>query len=122
MGYETHVFAWECGDVGEKNADYFYPVSIIEKERILEICKELNPVGVVTIASDLANITVNYVAEKLNLVCNGIDSTLLATNKHLMRETFEKCGLPSPKSILVEDEQYIDLFGFQYPLIVKPTE
>ena len=29
MGYETHVFAWECGDVGEKTADYFYPISII---------------------------------------------------------------------------------------------
>ena len=28
MGYETHVFAWECGDIGEKTADYFYPISI----------------------------------------------------------------------------------------------
>ena len=27
MGYETHVFAWECGDVGEKSADHFYPIS-----------------------------------------------------------------------------------------------
>ena len=23
MGYTTHVFAWQAGDVGEKTADYF---------------------------------------------------------------------------------------------------
>lgn len=22
-GFETHVFAWQCGDPGEKSADYF---------------------------------------------------------------------------------------------------
>ena len=32
MGYETHVFAWREGAPGEETADYFYPVSITEKE------------------------------------------------------------------------------------------
>ena len=50
MGYETHVFAWECGDIGEKTADYFYPISITEKEEILEKCKEINVDAVCTIA------------------------------------------------------------------------
>ena len=36
MGLETHVFAWAAGDVGEKSADVFYPISIVEKEKILE--------------------------------------------------------------------------------------
>ena len=31
MGYITHVFAWAANDVGEKAADYFYPISVIEK-------------------------------------------------------------------------------------------
>lgn len=39
MGYTTHVFAWAANDVGEQAADYFYPVSIVEKEQILEICR-----------------------------------------------------------------------------------
>ena len=34
MGLETHVFAWADGAVGEKTADYFYPISIVEKEQI----------------------------------------------------------------------------------------
>ena len=37
-GLETHVFAWEDGAVGKYTADYFYPISIVKKEQILEIC------------------------------------------------------------------------------------
>lgn len=40
LGYETHVFAWEDGAVGKNNADYFYPISVMEK------CKEIKPDGV----------------------------------------------------------------------------
>ena len=32
LGYITHVFAWKINDVGERAADYFYPISIVEKE------------------------------------------------------------------------------------------
>ena len=35
-GYETHVFAWKNNEIGEKTADYFYDISINEKEKILE--------------------------------------------------------------------------------------
>ena len=67
MGYETHVFAWQDGSIGERTADYFYPISIVEKDEILEKCREIQPDAVVTIASDLANITVQYVASRLGL-------------------------------------------------------
>lgn len=122
LGYQTHVFAWQCGDIGEKTADYFYPISIIEKEKILEECKKIQPKGIVSIASDLANITVNYVAEKLGLTGNGMHCTRMATNKHLMRRAFEANHLPSPKSILISLDNIEDVSEFQYPLIVKPTD
>ena len=122
MGYITHVFAWQCGDVGERSADYFYPVSIVEKERILKICRAIRPVGVCSIASDLAAITVNFVAEGLGLVGNGMESALTATNKHLMRLAFEKAGLPSCKSILVTEDMDLAALPLAYPVIVKPTD
>ena len=84
LGYVSHVFAWQADDVGEYSADYFYPVSIIEKERILEICRKIEPVGIVSIASDLAAITVNYVAEALGLVGNGMESAMVASAVHLI--------------------------------------
>lgn len=122
LGYVTHVFAWQADDVGEFSADYFYPVSIIEKERILDICRIIEPVGIVSIASDLAAITVNYVAEKLGLVGNGMESALTATNKHLMRRAFEKAGLPSCKSILVDEKFDLSTLDINFPVIVKPTD
>ena len=67
MGIQTHVFAWKVGDIGEKIADYFYPISIVEKDSILEKCKSIGIDGVCSIGSDLAMLTVNYIAEELGL-------------------------------------------------------
>ena len=122
MGIETHVFAWKVGDVGEYIADYFYPISIIEKDKILKKCKEIGIDGICSIASDLAVITVNYVAENMGLIGNGMESTKLSTNKHLMRNAFEMNGDPSPKSILVDSVDDIPLDFMHFPLIVKPTD
>ena len=41
LGYQTHVFAWAEGAVGADFADYFYPISIVEKDKILDKCKEI---------------------------------------------------------------------------------
>ena len=122
MGYETHVFAWKCGDIGEQTADFFYPISIVEKNRILKICREIKPQGVISIASDLASITVNYLAEQLGLIGNGMASAVLSTNKHQMRHAFEKKGVPSPRSKLVPPTETPDISDLNFPLIVKPTD
>lgn len=122
MGLETHVFAWECGDVGEKSADFFYPISIVEKDAILEKCQELHIDGICTIASDLAVITVNYVATNMGLVSNSLDCTEVSTNKHLMRKTFDANNDPSPKSYLVSSLEDAQVLAIQYPVIVKPTD
>lgn len=123
MGYETHVFAWECGDIGEKTADYFYPISIVEKEEILAKCREIQPDGIASIASDLAVITVNFVAEGLRLACNSYKDSIVCTNKHEMRKAFEAGGVPVPKFLKVSAAPDEDaLCGFKYPLIVKPTD
>lgn len=123
MGYETHVFAWQCGDVGEKNADYFYPISIIEKEKILNICRKIQPCAVLSIASDLAVVAVNYVAENLGLPSNGIETTKYTTNKYEMRKRLSEFNLPVPQFIDIEvGNNYDETKKLKYPLIVKPTD
>lgn len=121
MGIETHVFAWAANDVGEKIADYFYPISIVEKDAILEKCKEIGINGICSIASDLAVVTVNYVAEKMGLIGNGVENTALSTNKHNMRKAFEKNGDPSPRSILIHSDEDV-VNELVYPVIVKPLD
>lgn len=122
MGFVTHVFAWAANDVGEKVADFFYPISIIEKEQILKKCKEINICGICSIASDTAVITVNYVAEKMRLSGNSIASTNKCTNKYIMRKAFKNHNDPSPKSILIDENTMLETLELEYPIIVKPTD
>jgi len=122
MGIETHVFAWASGDVGEEAADKFYPISIVEKDAILQKCKEIKIDGICSIASDLASITVNYIAANMGLIGNSLESTYLSTNKHAMRECFLKNGDPSPQSYLVNSVEDLEGKSICYPVIVKPTD
>jgi len=123
LGYETHVFAWKDGSIGEETADYFYPISITEKEEILKKCEELKIDAIVTIASDLATVTVNYIAEKMNLVGNSMKCTNKATNKYEMRKAFKENNIPTPKFEIVNlDNDLQCLDDMNYPLIVKPTD
>lgn len=124
MGYETHVFAWQDGSIGERTADYFYPISIIEKEEILEKCKEIKPDAVVTIASDLANITVQYVASRLGLPSNSDENIYISTNKYAMRRAFIKNNVASPKFVKASADDDLEALTskMKFPVIVKPTD
>lgn len=123
LGYETHVFAWQDGSIGEETADYFYPISIVEKDEILEKCKEIGIDAIATIASDLATLTVNYVAEKLRLPGNSLECTKKSTNKYEMRKAFKEAGVATPGFEVISSPKDIDkLSDMEYPLIVKPTD
>lgn len=122
MGYETHVFAWAADDVGEKEADYFYPLSIVDKEDILAQCQKIGIVGICTIASDLAVVTVNYVANRMGLAGNSDACTEITTNKYFMRDAFAKNNVPSPKYVLVNEHERNVEDVFEYPVIVKPVD
>lgn len=120
MGLETHCFAWEDGAVCKEVADFFYPVSILEKEQILELCESIDIDGITCIASDAAVPTVNYVAGKMGLIGNDFADAAICTNKYKMRRRFAEFGVSSPKFV-ISDEGYTTE-GFRFPVIVKPTD
>jgi len=122
MGLETHVFAWEEGAVGKTDADFFYPISIKEKDAILGKCREIGIDGICSIASDLAVLTVDYVAEKMGLNANSVLCSEIATNKYMMRKAFEENSDPIPKFAVASEYENIDISQFSFPLIVKPTD
>ena len=125
LGYQTHVFAWAEGAVGAEFADYFYPISIVEKDKILDKCKEIKPDAVISVASDLATLTVNYLADKLGLIGNSLECTKLSTNKYEMRNAFLTNGVSVPKFTKVAGtgkEEISKISNFSMPIIVKPTD
>lgn len=119
-GYETHVFAWREGASGAEDADRFYEISITEKEKILEICRKIRPDAVATIGSDLANVTVQYLSERLGLPGNSRKCIWHSTNKYAMRQAFQKAGLQVPYFQTAEEGEEITPPSF--PVIVKPTD
>ena len=78
--------------------------------------------GITTIASDVAVLTVNYVAEKMGLFGNPDKYSETATNKYLMRQCFMEHDVPSPKFCLTEGTISEIVNTFRYPVIVKPTD
>jgi len=122
LGYETHVFAWENGAVAKDISSFFYPISVTDKERILEKAKEIKPNAVCSIASDLAMPTVNYIADKLGLIGNSLLSTELMTNKFKMRKRLSEMNLPCPWYRLISNCKDLENDKLKFPLIVKPID
>jgi biotin carboxylase len=123
MGLETHCFAWDTEDAVCKNiAHYFYPISVLEKDLILEQCRKVSIDGIATIATDICVPTICYIAEKLQLISNSYASSIISTNKYEMRKCFSKANLSSPKFTAMSEFNFSNLNNFKYPLIVKPTD
>lgn len=123
LGYETFVYAWADGGIGEKTADHFIPISIIEKEAIYQSCVENGVEAVCSIGSDLATHTVNYIQRKLGNPCNPEITDIIATNKYDMRKALIRAGVHCPKFIKVKDvPSREDLQEMTYPMVVKPTD
>ena len=122
LGLETHVFAWTEGNEVEDIADFFYNISTLEKESILKKCREIKIDGIVSIGSDIAMDTVNYIASELGLIGNSINSTNLTRDKHLMRKKLSECGLQVPRFQLLKKKEDIDKLPFSFPFMVKATD
>lgn len=122
MGIYTICFAWREGATCADICDKFYPVSIIDKEQVLEICQKEQIDGITTIASDTATITVNYVASRMGLISNPVEYSEIYTNKYKMRRCLMDNGVPSPRFALADSADTTPFASFQYPLIVKPTD
>lgn len=86
MGLETHCFSWQEGAVAKDSVDYYYPISLTEKETILEKCHTIGVEGVVTCASDFATEVSCWVAEHLGLNTNPYQTIVNIHNKAWVRE------------------------------------
>ncbi len=123
MGLQTHVFAWKEGNVVEDICDFYYDISILDKEEILKICESLAINGIISVASDAAMPTVNYVANKLNLVGNSMWCSEVTTDKFKMREALSAGQINIPKYLLVTEinSKKADI-NVDLPVIVKPVD
>ena len=120
MGLETYCFAWAEGAFCKNYADHYFDVSIIDKEKIAEICRKEKINGIVSNALEPAVPTVAYVSEQLHL--NGLTykTALRARNKLLMRQAIKDANVClQPRFSLFKKN---DIPPTSFPIIVKPTD
>ena len=122
LGLRTICFAWAEGAVCKDICDVFYPISITEKEQILDVCRKEQIDGVCTIASDVAAPTVAYVAEHMKLTGNSYEAAVRANNKFAMRNAFMAAGVPCPAYHVCKSFDELAQTDIHYPVIVKPTD
>ncbi len=124
LGYYAITCDYLPDNYAHKLADEYHNASIIEKESILKIAKELKIDGVMSFACDPGVVTAAYVAEKMGLPTHPYQSVKILQNKALFRQFLTEHGFNVPKakgytSVL---EAMKDVNYFAWPVIVKPTD
>ena len=79
------------------------PGGLMNEEKMVAIAKEEQISGVIHPCSEVAMNVMGRINDEIGL--NGVskETAIRATNKHLMREAFERYGAPSPKSKCFSD-------------------
>ena len=100
------------------------PGGLMNEEKLVAIAKEEQIDGVIHPCSEVAMNVMGRINDELHLSGISKEMAIRATNKHLMREAFERYGAPSPKSILTKDEDdawQIFCKQFSTNAILKPS-
>ena len=112
-------------NTAHKYSDEYYDISIIDKEKVLELAQKLNIDGIMCLACEPGVVTAAYVAEKMGLPFQGsYKSTEILQDKGLFRKFLWDNGFNCPHSKRYSDinEALADTDYFTWPVIVKPVD
>ena len=117
MGLYIIGFAWSKGAVCKDFADKFYDISILEMDRIVELCRKESVAGVVSNASELTSLVVSYVSEKLGLIGIPYNTILTIKDKFKVRELTRHIKDLSTIQFMLYTQDSPTI----YPCVVKPV-
>lgn len=125
LGYYAITCDYLPDNIAHKYSDEYHNVSIIDKEAVLELAKELKVDGVMSFACDPGVVTAAYVAEKMGLPHSGsYESVCILQNKGRFRKFLADNGfnVPNAKGYSKKEDALKDIDFFNWPVIVKPTD
>ena len=104
-GYYVIAVDGDSNAIGLQYADKAICANITDEEIMLEIAREQHVDGVIHPCSEVSMNVMGRINDELGLAGITKEEAIRATNKHLMREAFEKGNAPSPKSILTDSAE-----------------
>lgn len=124
MGYYVIAADGNPEAVGLPLADKAVVANIVSEEEMLEVARREHIDGVIHPCSEVSMNVMGRINDELGLAGISRETAIRATNKHLMREAFERGGAPSPKSLLTasaEDAWHLFRTEFDTAAILKPS-
>ena len=130
LGCEVIAVDGNPNAVCAKEADKFFPIDLKDIPALIDLAKSLKENGlhgVFTAATDFS-VSVAAIAESCSLPGHSLEAARRASDKVLMRECFEKHGVPSPKfTHIFKNEidkalQILKQKAIPFPLTVKPAD
>lgn len=112
-------------NIAHKYSDEYHNVSIVDKDAVLALAKELQIDGIMSFAVDPGVVTQAYVADKMGLPQVGpYESVCILQNKDRFRKFLADNGfnVPLAKGFGSIEEALVGTKDFPMPCIVKPTD
>ena len=103
---------------GRREADQSFLISTRDKEKILELARKEDVDGILAFASDPAEETAAYVAEKIGLPGGMYAAAGILGNKRKFREFLAMHRIPAPRHFPMDYPEN----DLPYPVVVKPLD
>ena len=105
-------------------ADRVYEINTVDKEKILEVCKQEQIDGICTTGTDVAVETIGYVCRNMGLPGVSEEAAVRATDKARMKESFESGGVAAARFCRAYSYEEVcraaEKIGF--PVVVKRVD
>lgn len=125
LGYYVITCDYLPDNIAHKYSDEYHNVSIIDKEAVLALAKELQIDGIMSFAVDPGVVTAAYVQEQMGLPAFGpYESVCILQNKDRFRNFLTQHGfnVPKAKGFASIVEAMAEKYWYPWPVIVKPTD
>lgn len=113
------------GNIAHKYSDEYHNVSIIDKEAVLALARELQIDGIMSFAVDPGVVAAAYTAEQMGLPFQcSYEAACILQDKSRFRQFLADNGfnVPNARGYNEADDALKDIDYFNWPVIVKPVD
>ena len=124
-GHKVITVDYLPNNIAHKYSDEYYNVSILDKETVLKLAKELKIDGILSYAVDPGVVTAAYVAEQMGLPFScSYESACILQDKALFRQYLQDndFNVPNARGYDQAEDALKDVDYFNWPVIVKPVD
>lgn len=123
-GYYTIVADMNPNAIGVQYADEFHCVSTIDVDGVRKLAEEIEPNGIMTLATDMPMRAIAAATSSLGLPGITMDTAIKSTDKGEMIKAFEQHGVEHPWYFIVDTPECFDTVvdKVTFPCVIKPTD